>query len=153
MRAHRGGLRLTSASGQGARFTVLWPATTTPTAQHAVAPASHTVLVVDDEDLVRDVVARMIEDLGYAALTAADGQTGIDMLDRQAVDAVLVDLTMPRMNGVDVIAAMRAKKPELRIVLCTGFDRERRGPVKADAYLLKPFRIEALEATLAKLLG
>jgi DNA-binding response OmpR family regulator len=56
------------------------------------------------------------------------------------------------MNGADVIAAMRAKKPGLRIVLCTGFDRERRGPVKADAYLPKPFRIEALEATLAKLL-
>jgi two-component system cell cycle sensor histidine kinase/response regulator CckA len=153
VRAHRGGLRVASAPDQGARFTVLWPATTTPTAQRAVAPASHTVLVVDDEDLVRDVVARMIEDLGYAALTAADGQAGIDMLDHQAVDAVLVDLTMPRMNGVDVIAAMRAKKPELRIVLCTGFDRERRGPVQADAYLPKPFRIEALEATLAKLLS
>jgi DNA-binding response OmpR family regulator len=47
---------------------------------------------------------------------------------------------------------MRAKKPELRVVLCTGFDRDRRGPVKADAYLPKPFRMEALEATLAKLL-
>jgi PAS domain S-box-containing protein len=152
VRAHRGGLRLISAPGEGARFQVLWPATTTPVEQPAVAPLNRTVLVVDDEDLVRTVVARMIEDLGYAALTAADGPTGIEMLDREAVDAVLVDLTMPRMNGADVIAAMRAKKPELRIVLCTGFDRERRGPVKADAYLPKPFRIEALETTLAKLL-
>jgi PAS domain S-box-containing protein len=153
VRAHHGGLRLSSAPGAGARFSVLWPATTTPVEQAAVAPLHRTVLVVDDEDLVRNVVARMIEDLGYAALTAADGPTGIAMLDHQEIDAVLVDLTMPRMNGADVIAAMRAKKPELRIVLCTGFDRERRGPVKADAYLPKPFRIEALESTLTKLLA
>ncbi len=152
VRAHRGGLRLSSAPGAGARFQVLWPATTTPTEQPAVAPSHRTVLVIDDEDLVRNVVARMIEDLGYAALTAPDGPTGIELLDHQVVDAVLVDLTMPRMNGADVIAAMRAKHPELRIVLCTGFDRERRGPVKADAYLPKPFRIEALESTLSKLL-
>jgi PAS domain S-box-containing protein len=152
VRAHHGGLRLISAPGEGARFQVLWPATTTPVHQQAVVPPSQTVLVVDDEDLVRDVVARMIEDLGYVALTAADGPAGIEMLDRQVIDAVLVDLTMPRMNGADVIAAMRAKQPELRIVLCTGFDRERRGPVKADAYLPKPFRLEALETTLTKLL-
>ena len=152
VRAHNGGLRLLSAPGEGARFQVLWPATTTPVYQQVVVPSNQTVLVVDDEDLVRDVVARMIEDLGYVALTAADGPAGIEMLDRQVIDAVLVDLTMPRMNGADVIAAMRAKKPEIRIVLCTGFDRERRGPVKADAYLPKPFRLEALETTLTKLL-
>jgi PAS domain S-box-containing protein len=152
VRAHRGGLRLTSAPDQGARFCVLWPATTTPTEQEAVAPARHVVLVIDDEDLVRDVVARMLEDLGYTAITAADGPTGIALLDQQPIDAALVDLTMPRMNGADVIAALRAKQPTLRIVLCSGFDRERRGPVKADAYLPKPFRIEALEMTLAKLL-
>jgi PAS domain S-box-containing protein len=153
VRAHRGGLRLISSPGAGARFQVLWPATTTPLEHAAVVPDHKTVLVIDDEDLVRDVVARMIEDLGYAAVTAPDGPAGIEMLDRQPIDAAIVDLTMPRMNGADVIAAMRAKRPGLRIVLCTGFDRERRGPVKADAYLPKPFRIEALQSTLAKLLG
>ncbi len=153
VRAHRGGLRLSSAPGAGARFQVLWPATTTPLEQPAVVPVCKTVLVIDDEDLVRDVLARMIEDLGYASLTAPDGPTGIEMIERQPIDAVIVDLTMPRMNGADVIAAMRAKRPDLRIVLCTGYDRERRGPVQADAYLPKPFRIEALQTTLAKLLG
>jgi len=153
VRSHRGGLRLITEPGAGARFLVLWPATSTPVEQVAVVPVHKTVLVIDDEDLVREVVARMIEDLGYAALTAPDGPTGIEMLDRESIDAVIVDLTMPRMNGVDVIAAMRAKRPDLRIVLCTGFDRDRRGPVKADAYLPKPFRIDALQQTLAKLLG
>jgi PAS domain S-box-containing protein len=155
VRAHGGGLRLISEPGEGAQFQVLWPAATTPVALEAVAPppTSRTVLVIDDEDLVRDVVARMIEDLGYAAVTAADGIAGLEVLQRQPIDAVLVDLTMPRMNGADVVAALRERRPELPIVLCTGYDRDGKGPVDATAYLPKPFRMEALEATLAKLLG
>jgi PAS domain S-box-containing protein len=153
VRAHGGGLRLITSPGEGASFQVMWPAATTPVAMPAVAPAAaRTVLVIDDEDLVRDVVARMIEDLGYAAVTAADGVTGIELAQQREVDAVLVDMTMPRMNGADVVAALRAKRPELPIVLCTGYDRDRKGPVEATAYLPKPFRIELLEATLAKIL-
>ena len=153
VRAHSGGLRLISAPGEGARFQVLWPAATTPVALPAVAPPNAlTVLVIDDEDLVRDVVARMVEDLGYAAVTAADGIAGLEVVQQRSVDAVLVDLTMPRMSGAEVVAALRERRPDLPIVLCTGYDRDRRGPVEANAYLPKPFRIEALEATLAKLL-
>ena len=62
-------------------------------------------------------------------------------------------MTMPRMSGAEVIAALRAKHPALPIVLCSGFDRDGKGPVKADAYLPKPFRIDALEQTLARLLA
>jgi len=152
VRAHGGGLRVISAPGKGTRFQVLWPPTTTREQPAVTPPATRTVLVIDDEDLVRGVLARMIEDLGYAAVTAADGQAGLDVVDRQAIDVVVVDLTMPRMSGAEVITALRAKRPTLPIVLCTGFDRDRRGPVQADAYLPKPFRIEALEQTLAKLL-
>jgi CheY-like chemotaxis protein len=152
VRAHGGGLRLVSAPGAGARFQVMWPAATTAATAAVIPGIARTVLVIDDEDLVRDVVARMIEDLGYAALTAADGVAGLAVVAQQRVDAVLVDLTMPRMNGVDVVAALRASHPQLPIVLCTGYDRDGKGPVKADAYLPKPFRMEALEEILAKLL-
>jgi CheY-like chemotaxis protein len=62
-------------------------------------------------------------------------------------------MTMPRMSGAEVIAALRAKHPTLPIVLCSGFDRDGKGPVKADAYLPKPFRLDAMEQTLAKLLA
>jgi two-component system cell cycle sensor histidine kinase/response regulator CckA len=87
-----------------------------------------------------------------SAVTASDGQAGLDIVERQTIDAVLVDLTMPRMSGADVIAVLRVKRPTLPVVLCSGYDRDRRGPVQADAYLPKPFRIDALEQTLAKLL-
>ena len=84
---------------------ILWPPRPSaqdraPTPPPAVE-ARRTVLVIDDEDLVRDVVARMIEDLGYNAITARDGQTALELLETQAVDAVLVDMTMPRMSGAD----------------------------------------------------
>jgi CheY-like chemotaxis protein len=153
VRAHGGGLRLASSPGGGARFGVLWPSTATPQEFSAVSPpSSRTVLVIDDEDLVRDVVARMIEDLGYAAVTAADGAAGLAVIDRQSIDAVLVDVSMPHMSGADVLARLRERRPAIPVVLCSGFDRDSRGPIQADAYLPKPFRIETLEKTLARLL-
>jgi CheY-like chemotaxis protein len=94
----------------------------------------------------------MIEDLGYHAITARDGRTGLDMVTGNAVELVLVDMTMPGMTGAEVITSLRASHPGLPVVLCSGFDRSRAGEVSADAYLPKPFRIEALERTLAKLL-
>jgi len=94
----------------------------------------------------------MVRDLGYAAVTASDGPKALEVVDRSAIDAVLVDLTMPGMSGADVVRTLREKKPGLPVVLCSGFDRDGRGPVAADAYLAKPFRIDALERTLAKLL-
>jgi two-component system, cell cycle sensor histidine kinase and response regulator CckA len=153
VRAHGGGLRLASAPGEGARFVLHWPATFTPGEIAAVAPPAggQTVLIIDDEDLVRDVVARMIEDLGYAAITATDGPAGLAIVDSLPIDAVLVDLTMPRMGGADVVSALRERRPELPIVLCSGFARDGRA-VGADAYLPKPFRIDALDETLARLL-
>ena len=136
----------------GARFQVLWPAAAADAQPTIPPPTTRTVLVIDDEDLVRDVVARMIEDLGYAAVTAADGILGLELLDRHPIDAVLVDMTMPRMSGAAVVRTLREQRPGLPVILCTGFDRDRHGPVQADAYLPKPFRIETLEQTLAKLL-
>jgi signal transduction histidine kinase/CheY-like chemotaxis protein len=153
IRAHEGGLRLRTSPDRGATFQVLWPAATS--ARMPTPPpqaATRVVLVIDDEDLVRDVVARMIEDLGYGTLTAADGAAGIALADANSIDAVLVDLSMPRMNGRDVIAQLRSRRPTLPIILCSGFDRDGVGHVQADAYLPKPFRIDLLERTLAKLL-
>jgi CheY-like chemotaxis protein len=114
-------------------------------------PTGHTVLIIDDEDLVRDVVTRMVEDLGYATVTATDGPAGIAIADCLPVDAVLVDLTMPRMTGAEVVTALRERRPNLPIILCSAFDREARG-CSANAYLPKPFQIDALKQTLLKLL-
>ena len=154
VRAHGGGLRVISAPGQGSTFRVLWPATTTAVTLPVVGAVGHkVVLVVDDEELVRDVVARMIEDLGYTPLVAADGMTALELAEQHHVDVALVDLSMPRMSGADVVMALRSLRPELPVVLCSGYDRDGRGPVEAAAYLRKPFRMEDLEAVLARVLA
>ncbi len=153
IRAHGGGLRVHSSHGAGCTFQVIWPASTTAPALPAARPAMRSVLVVDDEDLVRDVVVRMINDLGYQAVPAPDGFVALDLAAKQDIDAALVDLTMPRMSGADLVVQLREKFPAMKVVLCTGYDRDRKGPVPADAYLPKPFRMEALERILAKVLG
>src|SRR5262249_43114246 len=119
----------------------------------AVPPPAtgHTVLIIDDEDLVRDVVTRMVEDLGYATVTATDGPAGLAIANCLPVDAVLVDLTMPRMTGSELVTALREHRPNLPIILCSTFDRDARG-CPANAYLPKPFQIDALKQTLARLL-
>ena len=153
VRAHGGGIRVRTAPGAGARFEVLWPSAGPPRANTVQPPVgARTVLVIDDDVLVRDVLAQMVRDLGYDAVTAADGPAALDVVHGRAIDAVLVDLTMPGMSGIDVIRQLREHRPSLPIVLCSGYDRDHRGPVQADAYLAKPFRIEALQRTLAKLL-
>jgi two-component system cell cycle sensor histidine kinase/response regulator CckA len=152
VRAHGGGVRVRSEPGHGATFEILWPAVLGRAQTPPEPQTARTVLVVDDEDLVREVVARMIEDLGYIAVTARDGATALALIESRPIDAVLLDLTMPTMSGAEVIAQLRARRPGLPVVLCSGFDRDGKGPVKADAYLPKPFRIDALERTLAKVL-
>jgi PAS domain S-box-containing protein len=154
VRTHGGGIRVTSSPGKGARFRVVWPAAITgPMAAVPTSPTiARTVLVIDDEDLVRDVLARMIEDLGYAVITARDGKSGMDLVEAHPIDIVLVDLTMPLMSGADVVMALRQRKPGMPVVVCSGYDRDSRRPIQADAYLAKPFRMDALERTLAKLL-
>jgi PAS domain S-box-containing protein len=162
VRAHAGGLRLATAPGRGARFQILWPSTETPTELASMAPPNHghTVLIIDDEDLVRDVVARMIEDLGYGAITATNGVAGLAIVDHLSIDAVLIDLTTPKlagatvmsqMTGAAVVTALRERRPDLPIILCSGQGREGRA-LRADAYLAKPFRIDTLDHTLARLL-
>jgi len=153
VRSHGGGLRLTTSPDAGARFEALWPSAATPCEHPAATPPgnSHTVLLIEHEDRVRDVVARMLEELGYAAITANDGASGLAIVDSVPIDAVLVDLATPKTTGLDVVTALRARRPGLPIILCSPLDRAGPG-VPADAYLAKPFRIDTLDSTLARLL-
>lgn len=111
-----------------------------------------TVLVVDDEDAVRDVLVRLIEDLGYAVISAADGAQALAVISgATALDAVVVDLTMPGMSGGVLVQEIRHRRPRLPVIVCSGYERERKGMPAAEGFLAKPFRIEALQGLLASL--
>lgn len=158
--AHKGLLAVHSTPKQGTCFRIYLP----PTAQEAapvvaestqeianVRPAPGTlVLVVDDEEIVRNAAQRILEHSGYEVLTAVDGQEGVEIFEARHADlsAVLLDLTMPRMNGETACARMREIAPNVPIILSSGYsENESSSPAifrEVAAYIRKPYRLKQL---------
>jgi two-component system, cell cycle sensor histidine kinase and response regulator CckA len=80
-----------------------------------------TVLVVDDDLLVRDVVARILEASGYATVTAKDGYDAIRLLADRHVDLMITDVKMPGLDGADLGMRAKSMRPELHVIYMTGF--------------------------------
>ncbi|MGQ0552411.1 MAG: response regulator [Planctomycetota bacterium] len=117
-----------SQLGQGSTFTVTLPAATEAagrapqqTPQQAPAPGSlSTILVVDDDPQVQQVVRGQLESNGYAVLLAADGEEALALLQKHACDAVLCDLLMPNKEGIETCADLRRLYPKLPVIAMTG---------------------------------
>ncbi|HEY0202607.1 MAG TPA: PAS domain-containing protein, partial [Acetobacteraceae bacterium] len=117
------------------------------------AGAGETVLVVDDENAVRMLVAEALTDMGYVALEAADGPAGLDILRSVAkVDLLVTDVGLPGLNGRQLADAARVLRPGLRVLFITGYAGNAAiGNEMLDAgmeILTKPFALEALAAKL-----
>ena len=123
------------------------------------SPAQRRILVVDDEDSVRRVAQLMLEQLGYAVATASDGEEAVDMFtqDPVAFQAVLLDMTMPKMDGGEVLAAIRQIDPRVPVVLCSGYSEDVVPPELANmgvtAFLQKPFSMTDLRRQIRRALG
>jgi PAS domain S-box-containing protein len=168
IRGHRGAIKVTSALGRGTTFEVLFPyrplRATGPGAAAAAAPAASewrgygTLLIVDDEASVRALVQYVLEQAGFAVLTAADGQAGVDLFERvgRDVDAVLLDLTMPRLSGLEALRELRRLRPGVPVVLMSGYSeqdiRTRCAGQEPTAFLQKPFFAEHLLAAVQRAL-
>jgi len=112
------------------------------------------VLIVDDEPVNRLVLARMVELLGSRWLEAASGDEALDLLREQAVDVVLMDIQMPRMNGIETVEQLRARpgpNREAPVVALTGdTTRNRREYLQLgfDDYANKPISLAAVQSML-----
>ncbi|MFI5402383.1 MAG: response regulator [Planctomycetota bacterium] len=78
------------------------------------------ILIVDDEQIVRDLLRTVLEHDGHTVDEAADGQEALDLHARNSYDVAIVDLIMPRKNGLDTVLELRAQRPETRLVVMTG---------------------------------
>lgn len=167
VRSHRGSIQVTSEPGAGSTFLVLLPTTraapvTGRSARRTPAVnerAGHgVILVVDDEESVRTVLSRVLERAGYKVLSAADGQDALIIFAREVerIAAVVLDLTMPRLDGIEVLRLLRRLSPDVRVLLMSGYSDEevktRFAGERVAGFLQKPFQNKELLARLAALL-
>ena len=110
----------------------------------------HTILVADDDEGVRKLVTLSLGAAGYTVISARNGKDALELLEREAVDLVITDLTMPEMDGKELSAEVR-KRYGVPVVLVSG---DRKAALRADvlaaadACLLKPFSIRDLTTTV-----
>ncbi len=162
VRGHAGLLDVESAPGRGTAFRVYFPAEEVERPAEEIAWSqtglpevlSGRVLVVDDEDGVRTVTAHILGRMGLEVLQAASGMAAIELIrhESKGLRAVLLDLTMPEMDGIEAFRHISAVAPEVPVILCSGFDEqdmaERFGGLGFAAFLHKPFDVAALRRAL-----
>ena len=117
-----------------------------------------TVLVVDDEDVMRRTAVNILEKLGYTVITASDGEEAVEIFREKSSQILitLLDLSMPKMSGSDAYAAMKEMDPEVKAILISGFEDER---VEAalelgiDGFIKKPYSMVNLAQEVKRIIG
>lgn len=163
--AHLGTVEVADAPGGGARFQVRLPSldgivrSASAPEPGAVVRGEGLILVVDDEPAVRTWTQHALEELGFRVLTAPDGEAALASLEAHAAELALVvlDLSMPRIDGRATYVALRARRPDLKVLLTSGYalDEEARAllALGVDGFLPKPFGISQLSAAVASVVG
>ncbi len=132
VRGHRGAIKIYSEQSRGTTFKIFLPTTDVEAKAREGALAEHdwrgdgVVLVIDDDEAVRDFVSNVLGEFGYEVLIAVDGLAGMAQFSehRDRIDLVLLDLTMPNMDGKETYAQMRAKRPDVATVLMSGYNEQ-----------------------------
>ena len=173
VKGHHGAIIVESEVGKGTTIRVLFPVPKEVQAKpvqvidavDSKAPASgsvssrKTILVVDDEELVRGMILMRLDVLGYDTIPAVDGAEGVHLFRERFndIDLVLLDFAMPRMNGVEAFEKLIKVKPDVKVILSSAYTENMvaksfSGP-KPAGFLNKPYKLEVLKAEIERLLG
>jgi CheY-like chemotaxis protein len=151
VKQHNGWINLESFAGKGTTFCAYFPeAAGDPEEAQEVAETANsgtgkeTVLFADDEELIRDLGRQVLEMNGYKVVLAEDGIRAIDLFrsNRETIDLVVLDLTMPHRSGMEVLRAIRNIDPGVRVILSSGSPPGE--PVPGTTFLPKPYRADTL---------
>lgn len=133
IRGHRGAIKTYSEKGKGTTFKILLPASPLPESRSAALlpdreslKGSGTVLLVDDEETIRALGKDMLQFLGYHVLTAADGCESLELFrhNKEDIACVILDLTMPHMDGEQTFRELRRIKPDVRVLMSSGYNEQ-----------------------------
>jgi len=164
LKGHHAGIQIDSELGRGSTFRVFFPAHQGPAGEPAaeaigetgIALHRGTILLVDDEPVVLSSTRGMLEELGYDVLEARDGVEALERFKEhdRSITLVLLDLTMPRMDGHETLAELRKLRPEIKVILCSGYHEQEAlrdiRPGDPVGFLHKPFRFSDLRNVLGK---
>jgi PAS domain S-box-containing protein len=168
VRDHGGAISLSSAPGQGTAFEILLPCAREPVSQQRAAAiassarnpkAAGTVLLVEDEDVLRLAVSKMLRKNGFSVIEAKDGSAAIDLICGQNDDigVILLDVTLPGRSSREVIQESQRIRPDIKIVLTSAYGREMVVPSLAapqvTGFIRKPFRLADLVQLLRETLS
>jgi len=163
VRNHMGFIKVSSQKGKGSTFSVYLPASDKPVASaksiaEHLAKGSEQLLLVDDEDIIREVVKKQLESLGYRVTLARNGLEAVERFARPdaAIDLVILDMIMPGMGGGETFDRLRAIDSRVKVLLCSGYSLEgqaarimERG---CNGFIQKPFSLDTLSRKLRELL-
>eukprot|EP01156_Anaeramoeba_ignava_P009913 Anaeramoba_ignava/a478447_17.p4 GENE.a478447_17~~a478447_17.p4 ORF type:complete len:122 (+),score=7.63 a478447_17:1950-2315(+) len=113
------------------------------------------ILVVDDEENIREIISEFLQTLGYNVVEASNGEEAIIACSKTKFHLIISDIRMPKMNGLKLLKAIKTYMPDLPVILMTGYQpskaQEESLSTKADGYLLKPFSLNSLRQSILKI--
>jgi two-component system, cell cycle sensor histidine kinase and response regulator CckA len=153
-----------SAPGEGSGFALYFPAVETPVPPASETPrlsdtgGSETILLVEDEEVVRELLREVLEREGYSVLEAHDGQDALTVAAGHPgrIDVLVTDVVLPRMGGIEAAEALRASRPDLRLLFMSGHVRDVEAAAelrRLGSFLQKPFPPLTLTTRIRELLG
>jgi PAS domain S-box-containing protein len=161
---HGGYINVYSELGKGTVFKIYLPASSKPVLVEGETRISNvegteSILVIDDEEVIRDFIKEGLEDLGYTVLTAEDGEIGIDIYKekKEEIKLVVLDLVLPKISGMITYQRLKEIDPQILVLLASGYSQKGQAQELLDqgvqGFMQKPFRLKELAREIRVLLS